>query len=129
MDETYFLREQTAAKHFILRHYLQGLALITLQGSFPTLTYVDGFSGPWKSRKHDFSDTSFMIAIKLLRDIQWQLRTKGLKPVVKCFFVEKDTRASGDRLSLCSPRPMTGSSTRSRASGRSRAGAGPRRKR
>lgn len=93
MDETYFLREQTASKHFILRHYLQGLALITLQGSFPTLTYVDGFSGPWKSRNDDFSDTSFIIAIKVLRDIQWQMKAKGRNPVVKCFFVEKDTGA------------------------------------
>lgn len=93
MDETYFLREQTAAKHFILRHYLQGLALITLQGSFQTLTYVDGFSGPWKSRNDDFSDTSFMIAIKVLRDIQWQMKAKGLNPVIKCFFVEKDAGA------------------------------------
>lgn len=93
MDETYFLREQTAAKHFILRHYLQGLALITLQGSFSTLTYVDGFSGPWKSRNEDFSDTSFMIAIKLLRDIQWRMKAKGLNPVIKCFFVEKNANA------------------------------------
>lgn len=93
MDETYFLREQTAAKHFILRHYLQGLALITLQGSFPTLTYVDGFSGPWKSRNDDFSDTSFMIAIKVLRNIQRQMKAKGLSPVIKCFFVEKDAVA------------------------------------
>ena len=90
MDDTYFNREQTAAKHFILRHYLQALALITLQGRFSTLTYVDGFSGPWQSRKPDFSDTSFMIAIKVLRDIQWQLKDKGYNPTIKCFFAEKD---------------------------------------
>jgi three-Cys-motif partner protein len=93
MDDTYFEREQTAAKHFILRNYLQALALITLQGSFSTLTYVDGFSGPWKSRKADFSDTSFMIAIKVLKDIQWQMKAKGIHRTIKCFFVEKDSIA------------------------------------
>ncbi len=93
MDETYFLREQTAAKHFILRHYLQELALITLQSSFRTLTYVDGFSGPWESRTDDFSDTSFMIAIKVLKDIQWSLKARGHSPVIKCFFVENNAAA------------------------------------
>ncbi|MER9395604.1 MULTISPECIES: three-Cys-motif partner protein TcmP [unclassified Mesorhizobium] len=93
MDNTYFLREQTAAKHFILRHYLQELSLITLQGAFSTLTYVDGFSGPWMSRKADFSDTSFMIAIGVLKKIRIQLRARGLRPTIKCFFVEKDEAA------------------------------------
>jgi three-Cys-motif partner protein len=93
MDDTYCEREQTAAKHFILRNYLQTLALITLQGPFSTLTYVDGFSGPWKSRTADFSDTSFMIAIKVLTDIQWQMKAKGLSRTIKCFFVEKDSGA------------------------------------
>lgn len=93
MDDTYFEREQTAAKHFILRNYLQTLALITLQGPFSTLTYVDGFSGPWKSRTADFSDTSFMIAIKVLKDIQWQMKARGIRRTIKCFFVEKDPTA------------------------------------
>ncbi len=93
MDAAYFEREQTAAKHFILRNYLQELALITLQGAFSTLTYVDGFSGPWKTRTSDFSDTSFMIAIRVLKGVQGQLRARGLSPVVKCFFVEKDAAA------------------------------------
>jgi three-Cys-motif partner protein len=69
------------------------LALITLHGPFSTLTYVDGFSGPWKSRTADFSDTSFMIAIKVLRDIQWQMKAKGLNRTIKCFFVEKSSDA------------------------------------
>jgi three-Cys-motif partner protein len=93
MDDAYFLREQTAAKHFILRNYLQELTLITLQGSFSALTYVDGFSGPWLSKKADFSDTSFMIAIRVLKDAQWQLKAKGLNPLIKCFFVEKEAAA------------------------------------
>jgi three-Cys-motif partner protein len=93
MDSTYSERDQTAAKHFILRNYLKALALITLQWRFSTLTYVDGFSGPWNSRKDDYSDTSFTIAIKVLREIQWQMRAKGLNRTIKCFFVEKDAKA------------------------------------
>ena len=77
MSDIYLEREQTAAKHFILRHYLQALALITLQGHFRTLTYVDGFSGPWNSRSPDLSDTSFMIAIEVLRGVQELLKDQG----------------------------------------------------
>ncbi|MER8638691.1 hypothetical protein [Mesorhizobium sp. M1365] len=63
MEAIYAGREQTAAKHFILRKYLQSLAFKVLLGGYPTLTYVDGFSGPWEARTTDYSDTSFMIAI------------------------------------------------------------------
>lgn len=64
----YIDREQTQAKHFILRRYLQALAFKVLHGW--DITYVDGFSGPWESRTDDFSDTSFMIAIGVLKDAQ-----------------------------------------------------------
>ena len=55
----YIGREPTQAKHFVLRHYLQELAFKVLRGW--DITYVDGFSGPWKTKTEDFSDTSFMI--------------------------------------------------------------------
>ncbi|TPL16770.1 three-Cys-motif partner protein TcmP [Mesorhizobium sp. B2-4-10] len=93
MNEAYAGREQTEAKHAILRHYLQELALITLGGkeyAYPTLTYVDGFSGPWQSRCGDYSDTSFMIALGVLKDVQRQLVRRGKRPVIKCFFAEKN---------------------------------------
>ncbi|TPN39347.1 three-Cys-motif partner protein TcmP [Mesorhizobium sp. B2-3-3] len=92
MDDLYKDREQTAAKHVILRHYLQELALITLggkEGGYQILTYVDGFSGPWESRCADYSDTSFMIAIGVLKDVQRRLAARGGRPVIKCFFAEK----------------------------------------
>ncbi|MEY9772149.1 three-Cys-motif partner protein [Sinorhizobium fredii] len=90
MNETYDGRLQTEAKHIILRHYLQELALITFQaGYYPVLTYIDGFSGPWESKGDDYSDTSFMIAIKVLKDVQDQLGARGLRPIVKCFFAER----------------------------------------
>ena len=42
---TYVGREQTQAKHFILRRYLQALAFKVLHG-LGDIAYVDGFSGP-----------------------------------------------------------------------------------
>lgn len=42
----YIDREQTQAKHFILRGYLQELAYKVLRGW--DIAYVDGFSGPWR---------------------------------------------------------------------------------
>jgi len=45
-DELYERREQTQVKHYILRHYLERFAYIV--GSWSnSLTYVDGFAGPW----------------------------------------------------------------------------------
>ena len=64
----YVDREQTKAKHFILRGYLQELAYKVLRSW--DVAYVDGFSGPWESKTADFSDTSFMIALGVLKKAQ-----------------------------------------------------------
>jgi three-Cys-motif partner protein len=89
---TYVDREQTQAKHFILRGYLQELAFKVLHGW--DIAYVDGFSGPWESKADDFSDTSFMIAIGVLRDAQGKVAAQtGIRRKVKCFFSEKDAKA------------------------------------
>ena len=85
-------REQTEAKHFILRHYLQALAFKVLHGW--DLTYVDGFSGPWESRTDDFSDSSFMIAIAVLKDAQQRIfQQTGVKRRIRCFFSENSPEA------------------------------------
>src|SRR6266481_5203596 len=63
--------EQTRAKHFILKSYLQALAFKVL--TFSDVTYVDGFSGPWETKTENFSDSSFMIAITVLQDAQKQI--------------------------------------------------------
>lgn len=92
MTDPYLDREQTKAKHFILRHYLQALAFKVLRNF--DVTYVDGFSGPWQTKTADFSDTSFMIAINVLKDAQRFLFEKeGVRRPVKCFFVEDDASA------------------------------------
>lgn len=68
MTDPYSGREQTGTKHFILKRYLQALAFKVL--TFSDLTYVDGFSGPWETKTEDFADSSFMIAITVLKDAQ-----------------------------------------------------------
>ncbi|MBV9785589.1 MAG: three-Cys-motif partner protein TcmP [Acidisphaera sp.] len=92
-NDPYVGREQTAAKHFILRRYLQTLAFKLLQGPHSALTYVDGFSGPWESKTKDFADTSFMIAIAVLKDANQRLRQNTIHREIRCFFVEENARA------------------------------------
>lgn len=93
MTDPYEGREQTQAKHFILKSYLQELAFKILNRR-DEISYVDGFSGPWHQRTEDFSDTSFKIAIDVLKDAQqWFWRERGKKKIIRCFLVEKDPTA------------------------------------
>lgn len=92
MTDPYLGREQTKAKHFILKSYLQALAFKVL--TFSDVTYVDGFSGPWETKTENFSDSSFMIAISVLRDAQKQILDRtGNRRCIKCFFSENDPEA------------------------------------
>jgi three-Cys-motif partner protein len=93
MENVYDGREQTRAKHFILKKYLETLTFKLLQGSHSTLTYVDGFSGPWKPKASDYSDTSFMIAIRILKNAHRKFRDEGNPKEVRCFFVEENADA------------------------------------
>src|SRR5712671_4944618 len=89
---TYVNREQTSTKHFILRRYLQALVFKVLRDW--DVTYVDGFSGPWKSKTSDFSDTSFMIAIEVLKDAQKKIFDQtGKRRKIRCFFSESNRTA------------------------------------
>jgi three-Cys-motif partner protein len=88
----YLDREQTEAKHFVLRRYLQALAFKVL--TFQNITYVDGFSGPWRSQTEDFRDSSFMIGISVLKGAQKQyLERTGVRRKIRCFFSESDPAA------------------------------------
>jgi three-Cys-motif partner protein len=92
VDTTYHDREQTLAKHFLLKSYLQALAFKILR--FSDLTYVDGFSGPWKTQTENFADSSFMIAIAALKDAQQKIFKETKKrPKVRCFFSENNSEA------------------------------------
>jgi three-Cys-motif partner protein len=92
VTDPYFGREQTKAKHFILKRYLQALAFKVLR--FYDITYVDGFSGPWETKTEDFVDSSFMIAINVLKDAQEKIRLQtGRRPKIRCFFSENNRQA------------------------------------
>ena len=98
MTDAYSDREQTKTKHFILKRYLQALAFKVLR--YFDIAYVDGFSGPWKTQTEDFKDSSFMIAINVLKDAQRQMLSQsGRRPKVRCFFSEnnRDAFAKLDR--------------------------------
>ena len=89
--DPYIGREQTQAKHYILRRYLQALAFKVL--TFNDITYVDGFSGPWKTETEDFSDSSFMIAIRTLLDVQEKIQERtGIRRNIRCFFSEDNPK-------------------------------------
>lgn len=92
MTAPYSGREQTKAKHFILKRYLQALAFKVLR--FSDITYVDGFSGPWETQTEDFADSSFRIAIDVLRDAQEKILIQtGHRPKIRCFFAENNREA------------------------------------
>jgi three-Cys-motif partner protein len=81
-------REQTAAKHFILKRYLEALVYKLLHSGFPSVTYVDGFCGPWNARAPDLSDTSFMIALRVLKEAHEYFLDQGNPKEIRCLFVE-----------------------------------------
>ena len=85
-------REQTYLKHFFLEKYLERVAYV-IGFSHPEFVYVDGFSEPWKSENEAFEDTSFIIAINVLRRVRDGLAKKGKEPRIRCLFVEKDPQA------------------------------------
>jgi three-Cys-motif partner protein len=93
----YHGREQSLIKHEILRKYLQRLTykvILGLKRPQFTLTYIDGFSGPWQSRSETFCDTSFQLALDELRAAREELANKHhLQLNLRCLFVEKDDRA------------------------------------
>jgi three-Cys-motif partner protein len=105
----YVNREQTQAKHFILRGYLQELAYKVLRGW--DIVYVDGFSGPWESKTDDLSDTSFMIALGVLKEAQRIVQEQsGVRRRIRCFFSEKNSAAYQQMSAAVSPfhRPLEG---------------------
>src|SRR5688500_7998674 len=90
-------REQSRAKHEILRGYLGRFAHIigTWKG---TITYVDCFSGPWDVQNPDLSDSSFAIAVEELRKARETLREqRGRSLKLRCFFLE-ERKSSYERL-------------------------------
>ena len=91
----YVERGQTYAKHVLLRQYLVELVFKVLQSpsSPEEFLYIDGFSGPWKSRGEKFEDTSFSISLSLLTDAREVLAARGRFPKMRAVFVEEKPTA------------------------------------
>lgn len=85
-------REQSLVKHLILKRYLLRFALI-IGRNWRSITYVDCFSGPWKSKSESYKDTSFSIAIGQLREARNRLSKEGIKIQIRAFFIERDSSA------------------------------------
>jgi len=83
-------REQAYVKHSLLEVYLPELAY-RVGKKWDSLTYVDGFAGPWKTHDPTHADSSFAIAIDALRRSQTGLHdTHGRELHVECVLVEQD---------------------------------------
>ena len=82
-------REQTLVKHLILGKYLERFAII-IGFNWSSITYVDCFSGPWKSRSEELKDTSFSIALAELRKARETHRTRSSDLRLRCFFLERN---------------------------------------
>jgi len=81
------LEPHTAAKHEILRRYVQAWAPILSQGNFPHLVFVDGFAGPGRYSKGE--EGSPVIAIKAVIE-----QPRPIKAKVDFHFIELDKRRS-----------------------------------
>jgi three-Cys-motif partner protein len=79
------LEPHTAAKHQILRLYVQAWAPILSQGNFPHLAFVDGFAGP--GRYSNGEEGSPIIAIKAVIE-----QKRPIKAKVDFHFIELDKR-------------------------------------
>lgn len=93
MNELYHGREQSQAKHEILKRYLVPFANKILS-TWPSIDFVDGFSGPWKNvDTENLSDTSIGIALSTLSIVASQ---KGHTPKsrrIRCIFNESNPEA------------------------------------
>jgi three-Cys-motif partner protein len=81
------LEPHTAAKHEILRRYLQAWVPILSQGNFPHLVCVDGYAGPGRYSKGE--EGSPIIAIKAVIE-----QPRPIKAKVDFHFIELDERRS-----------------------------------
>jgi three-Cys-motif partner protein len=93
LPNSYRGRGQTFIKHEILKRYLERVAWNILWFR-PEFVFVDGFSGPWHSNTNNYEDTSFVIAMRILRKVRKDLKTdRGLNRHIRCIFVERGARA------------------------------------
>jgi three-Cys-motif partner protein len=85
-------REQAYVKHRLLAEYLPPFAY-KVGSAWDSIVYVDAFSGPWKTNRADYADSSFAIAIETLRNAQIGLGEKGKNRRIQCVLIEEDEKA------------------------------------
>lgn len=90
-QQYYAGREQSWVKHFVLRKYLERFGPIIGFGR-PSITYVDGFSGPWNIQSDQKSDSSFSIALSELRKARDTHAKRGKELRLRCVFLEQDRK-------------------------------------
>ena len=82
-------REQAWVKHWMLRRYLERL-ILKVGTRWRRFVYIDGFAGPWGARTENLSDTSFGIAIEVMRSCQAKLAEHGRRIPMRAAFFEKN---------------------------------------
>jgi three-Cys-motif partner protein len=96
IPQEYVGREQTWLKHRVLEEYLVAWAHKLGSGGRKTrvkLWYVDCFSGPWKARTAELTDTSIMIGLRALQSARETWAARGIKIDLGAVFIEKDESA------------------------------------
>lgn len=93
MCDLYIGREQSRAKHDILRRYLEPFSNKILS-TWKSIDFIDGFSGPWRNTdtKH-LSDTSIGISLRTLSAVAETRGHSPKSPQIRCIFNEKDSKA------------------------------------
>jgi three-Cys-motif partner protein len=102
-SELYTGREQSLVKHTVLEEYLLEFAL-KVGDYYPSITYVDGFSGPWMEKSQKLEDTSFHIALAKLRQARGKLAQRNKQLKLRCLFIEANPTAYG-KLKAFAERP------------------------
>ena len=82
-------REPTYIKHCLLERYLPDW-VYKVGPSWNSIAYIDGFAGPWQTTTPDHSDSSFGIAVDILRRSQIGLRKRSHPLHVNCVLVDQD---------------------------------------
>ncbi len=86
-------REQAYVKHYLLEKYLAPLTY-KVGSAWDSVVYIDGFSGPWRTIRPDYADSSFGVAIETLRKVRLQLKeARGRDLPIHVILVEQDKRA------------------------------------
>lgn len=84
-------REQAYVKHVFLERYLTRL-VHKVASTYDHIVYIDGFAGPWQNSNERFEDTSFGIALAVMRKAKESWRPRR-DVGMSAFLVESDIAA------------------------------------